>query len=118
MERTMPPGHHAAGRREAMSSEGSKHITFESEMPVETAIDYLEKMLSALKAGSVSLEHSDQIVTVQPGGAVHLAVAAKSKKSKESIGFELKWRRADATDEKEPELRISDGDARVGAETT
>ena len=97
-----------------MSSNGDKkEVSFEGQVELAAALDYLKNLHAALKKGTAYVQNGGDYITLEPGATVKLEVEARSKKDKQGIKLSIAWERdeevLDASSvltisEKEPEL--------------
>jgi amphi-Trp domain-containing protein len=92
------------------SSNGDKKsVTYEGQIDLNKALDYLKSLQAALKKGTAYVQNgSGRFVTLEPESSVSLQVEAKSKKDKQSIKIELSWERAEDEVETASTLTISE----------
>jgi amphi-Trp domain-containing protein len=81
-----------------MSENGKKGVVFSEEMEIARAVEYLNALRASLSAGTVSIQHGGDSVTVHPEKLVTLKVKARQKDNRESIEFSLEWRKRVASD--------------------
>jgi amphi-Trp domain-containing protein len=86
-----------------MSSDAKKSVELKERLELDQAIELIEDIVAKLKKGAVTLEQGDETLTIHPEESVKLGVKAKHKGEKQSLQFELKWRRTPAEVESEPE---------------
>jgi amphi-Trp domain-containing protein len=72
-----------------------KNIDFEGVMELSDTINYVEKILDGLRAGTVCVQRGGEQLAVHPEGIVHVELEAKAKDDKESLELKLKWRRVE-----------------------
>lgn len=99
-----------------------KKISVEHVSEVAEAVTYLQQIVDSLKKGRVRIEHGDRSIDLEPADEVKVAVKAKQKDDKASIGFEISWRAAKVEevaeaphDEEDAALRISSDTAQAVA---
>lgn len=69
------------------------------ELEVETvaeyaqAVQYLETIVSRMKAGKVTVAHGEQTLTLVPSEQVKVQLKARTKEEKESISIKMSWRK-------------------------
>lgn len=81
-------------------------VKVKSEMERDQAVAYLEDLIAGMKAGKVSVQHEDQLVTLCPEGRIKVKVEASIKKGKEKFELELSWRKEE--EEQDPEdMKVS-----------
>lgn len=60
-------------------------------LDLPATIELLEKTLEQLKAGSVSVEHGDDRMELEPASHLQLKLRAKKTHKKESFSFSISW---------------------------
>ncbi|NOT02466.1 MAG: amphi-Trp domain-containing protein [Phycisphaerales bacterium] len=86
-----------------------KEAKVKSSMELGKAIAYLNDLVASLRAGTVSIENGDGVVTLHPEKNVKVALEATQKEDRESISLRIAWKKPDA--ECKASLRISAQDA-------
>lgn len=89
-----------------MSENGKKEVSYETQMTLKKAVEFLEALVSGLKAGRVCVQQGHESVTVRPEKVVNLEIEAREKKEREALGFKLTWRKPIAAEE-DTDLKIS-----------
>jgi amphi-Trp domain-containing protein len=92
------------------SNPEKKEVTFEGQMELAKALDYLKSLHAALKKGTAYVQNGTGTVALEPEGVVMVAVEARSKKDKQSIKISLSWEREEETAETPASLTISDSE--------
>ena len=70
-------------------------LEYELQTTLQECIGYLEELLSGLKSGQVILKHRAEAVALHPSSVVSMSVKAKQKGTKESVAFEVQWKRVE-----------------------
>ncbi|NCC23642.1 MAG: amphi-Trp domain-containing protein [Deltaproteobacteria bacterium] len=83
-----------------------KKVVFKQTMETAAAVEYLESLVKAFKAGRIVVEQGETSVELLPGQVVDVEVEAKVKEGKAKFEMELGWMTS-AADEGEG-LSISD----------
>jgi amphi-Trp domain-containing protein len=76
-----------------MSSDERKSVELKETLELARAIELIEDIVAKLKNGAVTLEQGEETLTIHPDESVKLGIKAKDKGEKQSLQFELKWRR-------------------------
>lgn len=66
-------------------------VIIKEKMELTKVVDCLEDLLTSLKAGTLCVQHGDDLVTLNPSAFVKLEIEASVKKGKESFSLELNW---------------------------
>jgi len=75
-----------------MSDDGEKRtVSFEGDVSLEAALDYLHALNDALEAGVVYVRSEEAVVALEPATEVSLRVEARVKREKQSIKLSLEW---------------------------
>ena len=75
-----------------MSEIGSGRISFEDEVELAQAVEYVEDLLEGLRERRISVKRDGSTVILQPGRVVTMRVKVRQKKDREAILLELRWR--------------------------
>ncbi len=70
-------------------------LEYEVQTTLPECIKYLEELVGGLKRGQVVLKHRAEAIELRPGSVVSLGMKAKQKGAKESLEFEIEWKRSD-----------------------
>ncbi|WP_428569723.1 MAG: amphi-Trp domain-containing protein [Solidesulfovibrio sp. DCME] len=68
-------------------------IKIEGVMQLTEVIANLEKLVSDMKAGQVSLSAGDEALTLAPSVLVNVEMKASQKKDKEKFALEISWKK-------------------------
>lgn len=90
-----------------MSHYGKHEVSFSGAMSRDKVVAYLEGLIEGLKAGKVCVEKASEFLTVHPEENIYLGVKAKTKGTKETLSFELKWEKPIEREEEALDLKIS-----------
>ena len=82
-------------------------LEYELQTTLQECVGYLEELLSGLRHGQIILKHRAEAVALHPSSVVTMSVKAKQKGAKESVTFEVHWKRVEhATLAQSDPLRI------------
>lgn len=70
---------------------GKQKVTVEGAVELSEAVAYLEKIVTALKAGQVHLQQGLKEVDLVPPSIVDLKIEAKKKDDSERISIKIGW---------------------------
>lgn len=80
-------------------------LGYEAAITHSHAVEYLRALLDGLEAGRLTFVHGEDALALSPAGTVRLAISARrSKKGREKVALELRWRTG-----KTPRLQIVSG---------
>jgi amphi-Trp domain-containing protein len=92
-----------------MSSNGDKKsVSFEGQIDLNDALNYLKSLQAALKKGAAYIQNGAEVVALEPESSVTMEVEARSKKDKQTVKISLKWEKAEEAQEAPAALTISD----------
>jgi amphi-Trp domain-containing protein len=70
-----------------------KTVNYEGLVKTLKACEYLEGVLSGLKAGAIYIKKSDGCTVLKPAGEIKLSVTASESAEKKKLKIALKWHR-------------------------
>ncbi len=70
-----------------------KTVNYEGLIRTSKACEYLEGVLSGLKAGAIYIKKSDGCTVLKPSGGLKLKVTASEGSEKKKLKIAMKWRR-------------------------
>ena len=82
-----------------MSGDAKRSVELKERLELAQAIELIEDIVKKLKEVAVTLEQGTETLTIHPDKFVKLGVKAKRKGEKQSLHFELKWKRTPAEPE-------------------
>jgi amphi-Trp domain-containing protein len=85
----------------------SDEIRVKNEVDLNTAVSYIEGIVSSLKQGRICVQHGDESVVLEPKDVVRVEVKAGKKHQKESVSLKISWRLPPEPRKDEAGLRIS-----------
>jgi len=68
-----------------------KSVVLKEKMELDKVIACLEDIVASLKAGTMCIQHGDDLITLKPTASVELEIEAVMKKGKEKLALELSW---------------------------
>jgi amphi-Trp domain-containing protein len=89
---------------QAGKAEGKARIKYVNCMPRDEAVAYFEAVIAGLRKGAIEFRRGDSKVAISPAEQVDIEVKASRKHDRESVSFEISWRRGE-----DPELSILAG---------
>ncbi len=78
-----------------------KSVVINERMESDEIINFLEDLVESLRAGTVCIQHGDDLVTLKPGCHVGLELEAAVKKGKEKLSLEMSWLALEEEEKKE-----------------
>lgn len=80
----------------SMNGNGEKRgVSFEGQVELTDAIEYLKSLQAALKKGKVYVQNGSEVVALEPEQAVTMEVEARTKREKQSIKLTLRWEKVE-----------------------
>jgi len=78
-----------------------KTVVFKEKMDRNKIIACMNDLLDSFKAGTVCIQHGEDLVTLKPNAHISLEMEASVKKGKERLTIELSWRNDKEHEDKE-----------------
>ena len=82
-------------RKQVNMGDDKNKLEYEVQTTLQEAVSYLEELLDGLKQAQVILKHRAEAIALQPSSVVTMSVKAKQKGAKESVAFEMHWKRVE-----------------------
>ncbi len=82
-----------------------KSVVINERMESDQVVAFLEDLVESLRAGTICIQHGDDLVTLKPGSHVSMELEAAVKKGKEKLSLEMAWMALEENEDKK-EFRI------------
>lgn len=85
----------------------SDEIRVKNDVDLNTAVSYLEGIVSSLKQGRICVQHGEESIVFEPKDSVRVELKARKKHDKESVALKISWRLQPESHENGAGLKIS-----------